>query len=49
MDITELRSFINFQILTKTGYPDLNRNLENSLIMKFVFIPCKTGKVSQDD
>ena len=29
MDITELRSFTNFQILTKTGYPDFDRNLEN--------------------
>ena len=29
MNGTELRSFSNFQILTKIAYPDLGRNLEN--------------------
>ena len=49
MNGTELRSYSHFQILTKIAYPDLSRNLENSLILKFVFIHCKTVKVSQDD
>ena len=29
MNGTELRSFIDFQILTKMACPDLGRNLEN--------------------
>ena len=45
----ELRSFSHFQILTSIAYSDLRRNLENLLILKFVFIHNKTGKVSQDD
>ena len=45
----ELRSFSHFQILTWIGYSDLSRNHENWLILKFVFIHCKTVKVSQDD
>ena len=49
MNGKELRSFSKFQILTKSGYSDLSRNLENWLIYKFVFIHCKTVKVSQDD
>ena len=49
MNGTELRSFSHFQILTWIGSPDLSRNLENCLIVKFVFIHCKTVKVSQDD
>ena len=49
MNKTELRSFSHFQILTKIAYPHLNRNLENSLILKFPFIRCKAVKVSQDD
>ena len=48
MNGTELRSFSDFQILTKIGYSDLSRNLENWQILKFVFIHCKTLKVSQD-
>ena len=49
MNGTELRSFSHFQILTKIGYMDLSRKLENWLILKLVFIHCKTVKVSQDD
>ena len=49
MNGTELRSFSHFLILTKIANPDLSRNLENFLILKFVFIHCKTVKVSQDD
>ena len=49
MNGKELRSFSHFQILTKMAYPDLSRNLENGLILKFVFIHCQTVKVSQDD
>ena len=30
------------------AYSDLSRNLENWLILKFVFIHCKTMIVSQD-
>ena len=46
---TELRSFSNFQILTKIAYPDLSRKLENWLFFEFFFIHCKTVKVSQND
>ena len=49
MNGTELRSFSHFQILSCVAYSDLSRNLENWLILKFVFIHCKTEKVSQDD
>ena len=28
MNLTELRSFSDYQILTEIGYPDLNRNLQ---------------------
>ena len=49
MNGTELRSFSHFQILTKIAYPDLSRNLENRLILKFVFIYRKALKVSQSD
>ena len=49
MNETEIRSFSHFQILTKIAYSDFSRNLENSLILKFVFIHCKTVKVSQND
>ena len=49
MNGTELRSFSHFQILTKIEYPDPTWNLQNWLILKFVFIHCKTVKVSQDD
>ena len=44
---TELRCFSNFEILTWITYSDFKRNLENWLILKFVFIHCKTVKVSQ--
>ena len=46
---TELRSFSHFQILTWIASSDLSRNLVNSLILMFAFIPCETVKVSQDD
>ena len=49
MDGTEIRSFSHFQILTNIAYPDLRRNLENWLNLKFVFIHCKAVKVSQND
>ena len=49
MNGTELRSFSHFQILTRIGYSDLRRNLENWLILMFAFIPCETVKVSEDD
>ena len=49
MNGTELRSFSHFQILTQIVYPELSRNLENWLILKFVFIHCKTVKVCQND
>ena len=49
MNGTELRSFSHFQILTQITYLDLCRNLENWLILKFVFIHCKTVKVSEND
>ena len=49
MNGTELRSFSNFQILTKIVYPDLSRKLENWLFLEFFFIHCKTVKVSQND
>ena len=49
MNGTELRSFSHFQILTSIAYSDLRRNLENSLILMFAFIPCETVKVSEDD
>ena len=49
MNGRELRSFSLFQILTSIRYSDLSSNLENWLILMFAFIPCETGKVSQDD
>ena len=50
MNGTELKCFSDFQILTSIAYSDLSRNLENSLIfLSFVFIHCKTAKVSPDD
>ena len=49
MRLTELRSFSYFQILTWIAYSEFSRNLENWLIFKFVFIHCRTVKVSQDD
>ena len=49
MNGTELRCFSHFRILTKIGYLDLSINLENGLILKFVFIHCKVVKVSQND
>ena len=47
MNGTELRSFSNFQILTKIAY--LSRKLENGLILEFFFFHCKTVKISQND
>ena len=49
MNGTDLRSFSDFQILTKIAYPDLSRNLENWLILELFFIHCKTVKVSEND
>ena len=49
MNLTELRSFSHFKILTSIAYSELSRNLENGLILKFVFIHCKAVKVSQND
>ena len=49
MNETELRSFSHFQVLTWIAYVVLSRNLENWHILKFVFIHCKTVKVSQYD
>ena len=46
---TDLRSFSHFQIFPEITYPGFSRNLENWLILKFVFIHCKTVKVSQSD
>ena len=48
MNRTDIRSFSHFQILTWIVYSDLSRNLRVWLILKFVFIHCKTVKVSQD-
>ena len=49
MNVKELRTFSHYQILTKIGYPDNSRILENRLILEFFFIHCTTVKVSQDD
>ena len=49
MNGTELRSFSYLQNLTWITYLYLSRNLENWLILKFVFIHCKTMKVSQEE
>ena len=49
MNGKELRSLSHLKIFTKIAYPDLSTNLENQLILKFVFIHCKTVKVSQND
>ena len=49
MNGKKLRNFSHFQILTKITHPDHSRKLENLLILKFVFIHCKTVKVGQDD
>ena len=49
MNGRDIRSFSHFQILTWIVYSDLSRNFGDWLILKFVFIHCKTVKVSQDD
>ena len=49
MNGTELRSFSHFQIFLKMACLDLSRELQNWLILKFVFIHCKAVKVSQND
>ena len=49
MNLTELKSFSPFQILTWIGCFDLRRNLKNGPILKFPFIHCKTVKVSEND
>ena len=49
MNGTELRSFSHFQVLTWIECLDFSRNLENRLILKFVFIHCRTWKVHQND
>ena len=49
MNGKELRSFSHYQIWTQIAYLDLSRRLENSVILEFFFIHCKTVKVSQND
>ena len=49
MNGTELRTFSHFQILTKIAYSDISKNLENRLILKFVFIHWKAVEISQND
>ena len=49
MNGKELKSFSHCQVLTLTAYPHHGRKLENSLILEFFFIHCKTVKVSQND
>ena len=49
MNGTELRSYSHFQILTWIANSYLRRNIENWIILKFVFIHCKAVKVSQMD
>ena len=49
MNGRELRCFSDFQVLRSIAYSDLSRNLENALILKFVFIHCKAVKVSQNN
>ena len=46
----DLQLFIDiFKFLTSVEYSNLRRNLENWLILKFVFIHFKAVKVSQND
>ena len=49
MNGKELRNFSHYQISYKIAYPDLSRKLDNSLILEFFCILCKTVKVSQND
>ena len=49
MNGRELRIFSHFQTLTKIELLGYSRNLENSQILRFVFIHCKTVKVSHND
>ena len=49
MNGTKLKSFGHFQILTKKAWLELSRNPENWLILKFLFIHCRTVKVSHND
>ena len=49
MNGTELRSFSNFQILTKIAYTDLRTKLDDWLILEFFFIYCKTVQFNKDD
>ena len=49
MNGTELRGFSQFEILTWIAYSDISRNPKNWLILKFLFIHCKTVKVSHSD
>ena len=49
MNERELRSFSHYQVLTLIAYLEFSRKLENSLILEFFFIHCKTVKVSQND
>ena len=48
MNGTELRSLSHYQILTTIGYQTLGEMFKLT-ILKFVFIRCKTVKVSQED
>ena len=49
MNGTVLKSFSHCQDFTLTAYPHLSRKLKNRLILEFLFIHCKTVKVSQND
>ena len=49
MNLTELRSYSQFQILSLIANPYLSRNLENSIIFEVCLYSCKTVKVSQND
>ena len=49
MNGKELRNFSHFEILTTVEFSDLNRILENWLILKVVFIHFKAVKVRQND
>ena len=49
MNGTELRSLCSFSNFDLNSVLTPQQNLENLLILKFVFIHCKPEKVSQND
>ena len=49
MNGTELRSFSDFQILTKIAYTQTSAEIFKFTNSKFVFIHCKTVKISPND